>query len=148
MISRQAEGADFDQRRLEDDAVGVGVRGHSPAMLAPSAMPGQTRGRNWTGSPNGHNIMAMAKKRPGPKSRVGAAEFKARCLELIDQVRESRTQYVVTRHGEPVAQLVPVDAPAPVSPLGVMRGTLLKYDGPFDPIPAAWSLEQPDSDEV
>ena len=91
--------------------------------------------------------MAMAKK-PASKSRVGSAEFKARCLELIDQVKESRAQYVVTRHGEPVAKLVPVDAPAPVSPLGVMRGTVLKYDGPFDPIPAAWSLDQQDPDEA
>jgi len=86
--------------------------------------------------------MTMAKKRGPSKSRVGAAEFKARCLELIDQVRESRTEYVVTRHGEPVAQLVPVDAPATASPLGAMRGTLLKFDRPFDPIPATWSADQ------
>jgi prevent-host-death family protein len=91
--------------------------------------------------------MTMAKKREPAKSRVGAAEFKARCLELIDHVRESRIEYVVTRHGEPVAQLVPIDAPAPASPLGVMRGTVLRYDGPFDPIPAVWSLDQKDGDE-
>jgi prevent-host-death family protein len=86
--------------------------------------------------------MTMAKRRRLAKPQVGAAEFKARCLELIDQVRESRTEYVVTRHGEPVAQLVPVDAPAGVSPLGVMRGTLLKYERPFDPIPATWTVDQ------
>ena len=89
--------------------------------------------------------MAMPKKRGASKSRVGAAEFKARCLELIDQVRESRAEYVVTRHGEPVAQLVPVDAPAAESPLGVMRGTVLKYDRPFDPVPATWSVGQDDT---
>jgi prevent-host-death family protein len=88
--------------------------------------------------------MAMARKRPASKARVGSAEFKARCLELIDQVRESRAQYIVTRHGEPVAQLVPVDRPAAASPLGVMRGTVLKYDGPFDPIEAAWSVDRGD----
>ena len=83
----------------------------------------------------------MAKRRSSSKSHVGSAEFKARCLELIEHVKEARTEYVVTRHGEPVARLVPVDAPAIVSPLGSMRGTLVKYDRPFDPIPATWSLD-------
>lgn len=92
--------------------------------------------------------MAMPKKPAGSRARVGSAEFKARCLELIDQVRESRAQYIVTRHGEPVAQLVPIEAQVPVSPVGVMRGTVLKYDGPFDPIPAAWSIDRHDSDEA
>ena len=92
--------------------------------------------------------MAMTRKpRAASKSRVGAAEFKARCLELVDQVRESRAQYVITRHGEPVAQLLPVDRPAAASPLGVMRGTVLKYDDPFDPVPAGWSLDQQDTDK-
>ncbi len=83
----------------------------------------------------------MAKRRRA-STVVGSAEFKARCLEFIEQVRESREEYVVTRHGTPVAKLVPVDEAASVSPLGVMRGTLLKYERPFDPIPATWSLDQ------
>ena len=78
---------------------------------------------------------------------MGSAEFKARCLELVDQVRESRAQYVVTRHGEPVAQLVPVDRPAAASPFGVMRGTVLKYDDPFDPVPAVWSVQHQGTDK-
>jgi len=81
-------------------------------------------------------------RRTKPGARVGSAEFKARCLELIEHVRESRAEYVVTRHGEPVAKLVPSDAPAPVSPLGAMRGTLVAYDRPFDPAPATWSLDR------
>jgi hypothetical protein len=44
-----------------------------------------------------------------------------------------------------VAQLVPVDAQAPASPLGVMRGTVLRYDSPFDPIPATWSVDRDES---
>jgi prevent-host-death family protein len=86
--------------------------------------------------------MAMAKPRTPPRPRVGAADFKARCLELVDHVREARAEYIVTRHGEPVAQLVPVDPPPAASPLGTMRGTVLKYDKPFDPVPATWSVDQ------
>lgn len=73
---------------------------------------------------------------------VGAAEFKARCLELVDHVKEARAEYVVTRHGKPVARLVPVEAETPVSPLGSMRDTVVSYERPFEPVPATWSLDQ------
>jgi len=35
--------------------------------------------------------------------RIAAAEFKARCLELMDRVRETGVEYVITKHGTPVA---------------------------------------------
>lgn len=73
---------------------------------------------------------------------VGAAEFKARCLELVDHVKEARAEYVVTRHGKPVARLVPVATETPVSPLGSMRDTVVSYERPFEPVPATWSMDQ------
>lgn len=84
----------------------------------------------------------MAMSETTRSASVGAAEFKARCLELVNHVKESRTEYVVTRHGSPVARLVPVEADSPVSPLGSMRGTVVSYDSPFDPVPATWSLDE------
>ena len=42
---------------------------------------------------------------------VGAAEFKAQCLKLLDRVREHGVEYVVTKHGRPVARVVPFGAP-------------------------------------
>lgn len=91
--------------------------------------------------------MAMSKQRAtGHRGDVGSAEFKARCLELVDHVRESHAEYVVTRHGRPVARLVPVERAAPAVFIGSMRGSVLAYDGPFDPIPGAWSLDAATSD--
>ena len=81
------------------------------------------------------------------KSEVGSAEFKARCLELIDRVKESRAEYIVTRHGQPVAMLVPVRAGAQASIIGWMQGTVLGYDEPFDPVPAVWSVNSTDDTE-
>jgi prevent-host-death family protein len=78
------------------------------------------------------------------KSALGSAEFKARCLELIDHVKESRAEYIVTRHGRPMAMLVPVRAEAKASIIGCMQGTVLAYDGPFDPVPAVWSIDSTD----
>ena len=76
-----------------------------------------------------------------PKNTVGSAEFKTRCLELIDRVKQARTEFVVTRHGKPVARLVPVEPRQLVSPLGAMRGTVLAYERPFDPVLGPWSLD-------
>ena len=37
-----------------------------------------------------------------------AGEFKARCLMVIDQVRDTRESVLITKRGRPVAKLVPV----------------------------------------
>jgi prevent-host-death family protein len=84
--------------------------------------------------------MAMSKKPKTPRGDVGSAEFKARCLELVDHVREARAEYVVTRHGRPVARLVPVQDARPTGFIGSMAGTVLGYDEPFDPVPGDWHV--------
>jgi prevent-host-death family protein len=65
-------------------------------------------------------------------AKVGATEFKARCLEIMDRVAERHESYVITKRGRPVATLGPV-AGAPRSTLfGCLRdraeiaGDLLK----------------------
>jgi len=90
--------------------------------------------------------MTMSKRRARRRGQVGAAEFKARCLELVDHVRQTRAEYVVTRHGRPVAKLGPVDDAGVGSPLDSLRGTVLKFDRPLDPIEATWSVDQDDRD--
>jgi len=46
----------------------------------------------------------------GPLRTVAAADFKARCLKILDDVRDSGDYVVITKHGHPVAKLVPVEA--------------------------------------
>jgi prevent-host-death family protein len=43
---------------------------------------------------------------------MAAGEFKARCLQVMEKVRKTRTSVVITKRGEPVAKLVPLDEPA------------------------------------
>jgi prevent-host-death family protein len=38
---------------------------------------------------------------------ISAAEFKARCLTLMDDVSSTRETIVITKRGKPVAKLVP-----------------------------------------
>lgn len=76
--------------------------------------------------------MYKAKRRKG--GQVAAGEFKATCFELMDRVRETGVEYVITKHGTPVAKLVPYRAPGRKGFFGSMKGTVLKYERPFDPI--------------
>jgi len=39
---------------------------------------------------------------------VRAGEFKTICLSLMEQVRETGTEFVITKHGRPVAKLGPL----------------------------------------
>lgn len=45
-------------------------------------------------------------------TEVGTYEAKTRLPELIRQVQQGQ-RFTITNRGEPVAQLVPIDAPAP-----------------------------------
>jgi prevent-host-death family protein len=92
----------------------------------------------------------MAKKKPpsgapggGPGATyLSAADFKARCLHLMNRVRESGAEYVITKHGRPVARLVPC-LPAVDRPLfGSMTGSVLTFDRPTDPIDGDYDINQ------
>ena len=41
--------------------------------------------------------------------RVPASVFKARCLALFDEVATTHRPLVVTKHGQPVARVVPIE---------------------------------------
>ena len=41
--------------------------------------------------------------------KIAAADFKARCLTLMEDVRSTRQPLIITKRGKPVAKLVPLD---------------------------------------
>ena len=86
--------------------------------------------------------MVMAKKPKPGAERVAAAEFKARCLELMDRVRETGAEYIVTKHGAPVARLVPVVQPRRQPLFGSMKGSVLTYERPFDPLDDDFEIDR------
>jgi len=61
------------------------------------------------------------------ESVVNATTFKAHCLEMLDTVRDTRVPLVVTKHGKPVARLVPIDVE-----VGTVFGALRHYLGAID----------------
>ncbi len=42
--------------------------------------------------------------------KMAAGAFKAKCLSVMDEVHSKREAVIITKHGKPVAKLVPVDA--------------------------------------
>ena len=74
--------------------------------------------------------------------QVAAAEFKAKCLRIIKEMQETGESVIVTRRGRPVAVVsLPPSTEPPKSIFGSMRGSVIKYDDPFEPAtsPEDWS---------
>jgi prevent-host-death family protein len=63
---------------------------------------------------------------------VAAAEFKAKCLALIDRVHNEGEPITITKRGRTVARLVPAGDDE-AQPWLRVRGTLRKYADPFAP---------------
>jgi prevent-host-death family protein len=88
------------------------------------------------------------KKKSGKKAslmllkprEIGAAEFKARCLELMDEVERLGIEIVVTKHRKPVARLVPM--PNRRGVCGSLEGTIIEEDDIVSPIDAEWGADE------
>ena len=57
------------------------------------------------------------------KHTIQAGEFKAKCLQLMDEVNTKHISIIITKHGKPVAQLIPIDA-TPQSFFGCLKGSV------------------------
>jgi len=54
---------------------------------------------------------------------ISISEFKAKCLGLIEQVQKTRQPLRITRHGRPVAEVIPAGPDRKRKFLGDMKGT-------------------------
>lgn len=54
-------------------------------------------------------VVVMSPKTSRVPKAIGAAEFKAKCLELMDSVAETGVPITITKRGRPVAQLVRIE---------------------------------------
>ncbi len=70
-------------------------------------------------------------------TRISASKFKEQCLSLLDQVGPDGI--LITKHGKPVAKLVPVEADS-AHLLGSLKGKL-KIKGNILSTGAAWHIE-------
>jgi prevent-host-death family protein len=74
------------------------------------------------------------------QTTIAAGEFKSKCLKLLDQVAEERQTLVITKHGRPVAQVIPM--PPAVDPFGYMRDSVLYEGDIISPLENEWEAAQ------
>ncbi len=78
---------------------------------------------------------------------INATEFKAKCLKLVDEVARTREPIIVTKHGKPVAKVVPIEPEESLSSFGYMADTLKITGDIISPIEEEWSVITGDEDE-
>jgi len=76
---------------------------------------------------------------------IPAAVFKAEYLKLMDEVARTGRPVTITKHGRPVAQLVPVPA-EPKSLFGYMKDTLSIKGDVVAPTGESWSADSGETD--
>ncbi len=69
---------------------------------------------------------------------IKIAEFKAKCLAILDEVKRTGIPVLVTRNGRPVAELVPHRTRPPKGPSGVWKGLVTIKGEIVSPIDRKW----------
>ena len=79
------------------------------------------------------------------KQTISAGEFKAKCLKLMDQVQQQHQSIIITKHGKPVAELIPFEnkkLQKPKDLFGCMKGSVTILGDIISPIDEVWDAEQ------
>lgn len=77
--------------------------------------------------------------------KIAAGKFKAQCLKLMDRVKKNRERIIITKRGQPVAQLVPFDEKQPQDIFGALRGLVLEEGDILSPLEETWEAEAGES---
>ena len=72
---------------------------------------------------------------------IQAGEFKAKCLQMMDEVNEKHISFTITKHGQPVARLVPI-AVTTKSAFGFLKDTVSIQNNIITPIDEGWSADK------
>lgn len=76
----------------------------------------------------------------GTTKTIKASEFKAKCLQLMDEVAATGEEIVITKHGRPVSRLTPYRE-KPKSLFGIDRDKIVILGDIMEPIDVEWEAE-------
>jgi prevent-host-death family protein len=71
---------------------------------------------------------------------IAATDFKAHCLALLEEVRQTRQSLIVTRHGRPVAEISPYVA-REVEAENPLKGSILHQGDIVSPLDVRWGVK-------
>ncbi|MBB6470351.1 antitoxin (DNA-binding transcriptional repressor) of toxin-antitoxin stability system [Aminobacter lissarensis] len=66
-------------------------------------------------------------------ARVSKSQFKAKALELFREIEATGEPLIVTDHGQPKLEIRRI-AQKHHNPLDMLKGSVLRYDDPFEPV--------------
>ncbi len=78
--------------------------------------------------------------RPSVSRTIKASEFKAKCLQLMDEVADNGGEIIITKRGTPVARLVP-HRERPKSLFGTGRDRMKILGDIISPLDVEWEAE-------
>lgn len=84
--------------------------------------------------------MAEKNRERAGRRTIKASEFKAKCLELMDEIAETGEEVVITKNGRPVSRLAPYRA-KPEAPFGRGRDKIRVLGDITAPVGAEWEAE-------
>ncbi len=72
------------------------------------------------------------------KTNISKSQFKPRALHYFREVERTGKPIIITDRGKPVLKIVPFSFNYEEI-LGTLRNTVIRYDGPLDPVaPEEW----------
>lgn len=71
---------------------------------------------------------------------IKASEFKAKCLQLMDEANRTGEEIVITKNGKPVSILKPYRTP-PASLFALHKGKIESKDDLIAPLNITWDAE-------
>lgn len=83
----------------------------------------------------------MSEVPPASERTMMASRFKAECLAILDQVDQLKISIVITKHGRPVARVVPADASAARAGLAGSVTLVAEDDAAYYSTDDAWDAE-------
>jgi prevent-host-death family protein len=70
------------------------------------------------------------------QTTIGAGDFKAKCLQILNEVAENRESLIITKRGKPIAKLVPVEPEQQL--FGALRGSVVAETDIVVPLEEDW----------
>ena len=74
--------------------------------------------------------------------KITSAKFKAKCLQLMDEVIEKNISITITKHGKAVAKLVPIEDKPAKSSFGCLKGSVTIIGDIISPIDVKWEANE------
>ena len=71
---------------------------------------------------------------------ISKSKFKPAALQYFRHVQETQEELIISDRGKPVLKIIPYReaAKSATDPLAKLRGTLKRYEQPFDPVAEVW----------